>query len=256
MKLWILSASAALVPAFAWSGRPLLTDDSGTVAPGNVEFEAGALGIFGDGSHHVDAPIGLTMGVMPSLEAGAGFGAQWEQRRLEDGSHNRFADCSDLSLAAKWQLPASRPAGLSFALAPMLKLPLADGDKAGSGKTDLDMMGIASISAGERASAHINAGYAWIGDGNEDLSDVVHGGVAVDYLFVPAWQWVGEFSFSQDVETDSPWDIMANAGFRWLATEELTIDAAAGIVLHGDSPGWTVTAGMTWCFDWRGRKEK
>jgi hypothetical protein len=251
--LWM---AVGLLPVLAWAGRPLLTDDTGTVQPSHVEVEAGALGIGNGPIRHVDALANLTLGVLPRLEAGVGFGAQWEQRRPDDGAHESFTDCTDLSLGLKWQGLAEGPAGLSLALAPTLKLPFANQNKNGTGDTDFDLTGLASLPLGERAALHFNAGYFWVGDGDEDLSDLLHLGVALDYVLTPAWQWVGEIYAAQTVETSEPWMLYVNTGLRWSVYAGLTLDGAVGTGLYGDMPDITATVGLTWNHGWRGTQGK
>jgi hypothetical protein len=248
VPVWLI---AGWLPVLAWAGRPLLTDDTGTVQPGHVEAEAGALGIGNGPMRHVDALASLTLGMAPRLEAGAGFGAQWEQRRPEEGAHESFTDCTDLALGLKWQGWAEGPAGLSLALAPTLKLPFANQNKNGTGTTDFDLTGLASLPLGERANLHFNAGYIWIGDGAGELSDLLHLGVALDCALTPAWQWVGEIYAEQTVETSEPWVFYANTGLRWTVREGLTLDGAVGAGLHGDMPDITATLGLTWNLAWR-----
>ncbi len=245
-----------LLPAMVWAGRPLLTDDTGTVKPGHVELEAGALGIGNGPTRHMDALACLTLGVTPRLEAGAGFGAQWEQRRPEDGTHDSFTDCTDLTLGLKWQGLADGPAGLSLALAPTLKLPFANRDKNGSGELDFDLAGLASLPLGERANLHFNVGYMWVGDNDEDLSDLLRLGLALDYACTPAWQWVAELYAVQAVETRDPWMLSANTGLRWTVCDGLVLDGAVGAGLHGDMPDLTATVGLTWNYGWRRVGEK
>jgi hypothetical protein len=253
LQAWLV---LGLLPVGTWGGRPLLTDDPGTVQPGHVELEAGALWVGNGPTRHLDALASLTLGVTPRLEAGAGFGAQWEQRRPENGAHESFTDCTDLTLGLKWQGVTDGPAGLSLALAPTLKLPFANRNKNGTGATDFDLSGLASLPLGERINLHFHAGYVWVGAGDEDLSDLLHLGLAVEYACTPEWQWVGELYAVKAVETGEPWMLYANAGLRRTVCTGLVLDGAVGFGLHGDMPDFTATLGLTWNYDWRGVKGK
>ena len=72
--------------SIALAGRPLAIDDADPVDPGQFEFEAGAAYEHDSDCKHWDFPFGLTYGLVPSVEVGAGFGGQFEERTevLED----------------------------------------------------------------------------------------------------------------------------------------------------------------------------
>ena len=236
----------------ALAGRPLAIDDADPADPGQMEIEAGVAYEKDTGCKHWDFPFGMAYGVMDGLEVGAGFGGQFEERTevLEDTGREvteNETDVGDLVLAAKWQVVESCPLGARHALAPSVKFPTADDQKdLGSGKTDYDLSWIISRSLGDKAGAHINLGYSWIG-GPDD--DVAHYGLALDYQISDAVQWVGE-AFAEK-ETSGGTDTLAqfNAGFRWNPLDSLTVDAAAGSKLSDEGPDFIATLGLTWAFE-------
>ena len=265
MKRWIQWAAMGVLaaglcgPSRAWAGRPLAMDDADPLDPGQFEFEAGADYGHDSDCKHWDFPLGLTYGVVPSLEMGAGFGGQFEERMevLEDtGTEERHAESGmgDLCLAAKWRFLSSCPLGARHALAPSVKFPTSDKDKGlGSGETDYDLTWIASRSIGESAGVHLNLGYSWIG-GPDD--DVLHYGVAADYQLVDAVQWVGEVFAEKALEGGTETIVQYSTGFRWNPVESLTLDIAGGSRISGEGPDFTGTVGLTWAFGFKNNESK
>jgi hypothetical protein len=236
----------------------LAIDDADPADPGQFEFEAGAAYEHDSDCRHWDFPFGLTYGLVPRVEVGAGFGGQLEERTEHEDNdaehHDREHDFGDLVIGAKWQFMESCPLGARHALVPSVKFPTADDDTGlGSGETDGDLTWIASRSIGEKAGAHINLGYSWIG-GPDD--DVLHYGMALDYQIVDAVQWVGEVFAGKDLAGGEEAVVQYNTGFRWNAVESLTLDLAGGSKISGDAPDFTATAGLTWAFGFKNTESK
>jgi hypothetical protein len=238
----------------SFAGRPLAIDDADPVDVRQFEFEGGVAYSDDSDCKHWDFPFGLTYGLVPGVEVGAGFGGQFEKRNevLEDG---RTDDCSesglgDLAIGVKWQFLKECPLGARHAIVPVVKFPTADDDKElGSGETDYDLTWIASRSLGDKAGAHVNAGYSWIGKpDDEDADDVVHYGVALDYQITGPVQWVGEVFAEKELNDEADTVVQYNTGFRWTPADNLTLDIAGGSKLSGEAPDFTATAGLTWAF--------
>ncbi len=98
---------------------------------------------------------------------------------------------------------------------------------------------------GERAGLHCNLGYTWIGGLDKDA---VHYGLALDYQLADPIQWVGEVYAGNEVTDIHDAVVAWTTGFRWLATDALTLEVAAGTKLRGDAPDITWTTGMTYAF--------
>lgn len=250
-RLLLITGFGLWLTGGALAGRPLAIDDADPVDSGQFEFEAGAAYEDGADCKHWDFPFGLTYGVWPRIEAGVGFGGQFEERteNLEDtGAEETVNESSigDLNLSAKWQVIESCPLGARHALAAAVKLPTADEDKdMGSGEVDGDLTWIVSRSIGEKAGVHLNVGYSWIG-GPDD--DVIHYGLAADYQLLDAVQWVGEVFADNELTNDADTVAQFSTGFRWTPVESLTVDLAAGSKVTDDAPDFTATAGLTWAF--------
>ena len=254
-----LAAAAASWMGMAgvtWAGRPLNIDDADPVDAGLFEFEGGA-GYFRDSEcRHWDLPFGLTYGLIEEVEVGVGFGGQFEKRSEvlgeSRGSRHVHEDgIGDLTLGAKWRFLKEAGWCPRQALVPSVKFPTADEDDGlGSGETDFDLTWIASKALTEKLGAHVNAGYSFIGQPEgEDVGDVVHYGVALDYRLCDALQWVGEVTAEKELENGGGTAVEYNTGFRYALADALVLDAAAGSRICGDgTPDFTGTVGLTWTF--------
>ncbi|MFH0907631.1 MAG: transporter [bacterium] len=240
----LLSASPVL------AGRPLNINDAPALDDRCVQVEAGVSYSKEPDCDQFDFPLGVTYGIMPGLEAGIGFGGQFEER-AETGNENiHESGLGDLTVTAKWNPVRESDCVPALALAPAVKFPTADEDNGlGSGETDYDLMAIASKSIGEVLCLHANVGYSWMGDPEgETLDDVLHYGLAVEVQVHPRVQWVGEVSVQEELTSSAEKPVQYNTGFRWSAMDDLTIDVAAGSSLRGEAPDFTATVGLTWIF--------
>lgn len=247
----MICAGLGIAAWAAYAGRPLAIDDADPVDPGQFEFEAGAGYVRDADCDHWDFPLGLTYGLVPGVEAGFGFGGQFEERTevlYESGTEDTVTESGfgDLVVGAKWQAIQSCPLGARHALVPSVKFPTADDEKGlGSGETDYDLTWIASWALGEKAGAHVNVGYSWIG-GPDD--DVVHYGGALDYQILDTVQWVGEIFAERETAGGADTVAQYDLGLRYSAAKDLTFDLAAGSRISDTGPDFTATAGLTWAF--------
>ena len=247
-----------LIPASAWAGRPLLIDDAEPVGWKQFELEGGVAYLHEDDTKHWDFPLALTYGLLEGTEFGVGFGGQSEER-LEIAEDEEASEqvsesgIGDLMLAAKTKLLDERTWLPGQAISGSVKFPTADEDRGmGSGKTDVDLTWIATKTLGDKVNMHVNGGYTWVGEPEgEDVGNIIHYGVALDYAFAEPLQWVGEVFAEREMQdgTDTIW--AANTGFRWAAYEELVLDVALGWGLSNDAPEFQATAGFTWAFGFR-----
>lgn len=239
LKSLMTVSAAALLGGTAWAGRPLAIDDADPVDPGQFEFEAGAALTKESNAKLWELPLGLTCGAIPSVEAGIGFGAQFAEIGGEDESGS-----GDAALGAKWQFLSSCPLGARYAVVPSVKIPTADDNKdLGSGETDCDLTWIVSRALGEKAGAHVNLGYSWVGGPDRD---VLHYGVAMDYQATEAMQAVGAIFAERETSGGADTVGQFNLGLRYSASESLVLDLAAGSRFGDEGPDLTATAGLTW----------
>jgi hypothetical protein len=233
----------------AWAGRPLAVDDADPADPGQCEVEAGVCYERTPDCTHWDYPVGAALGLGCGVEVGVGFGGQLEERVEvveHTGSERSCTEhgVGDLVLGVKWRLINSCPLGARHALVPSVKFPTADDDKdLGNGETDYDLTWVVSRDLGEAMGVHANLGYSWIGGGNDDI---LHCGVAFDWRFADALQWVGEVFAEEELTGGAQTVAQADLGLRWTSLKCLTLDIAAGTKVSGEAPDLVVTAGLTW----------
>ena len=249
----ILVAAVVLTTSGAFAARPLFIDDADPLEFKKLKIEGGAYYEKDSGCKHWNFPFGASVGACPSLELGAGFGGQFEERTEIDEKNGEECKASesgigDLVLAAKWQFLKETTWLPRQAIVPAIKFPTSDKDKGlGSGKMDYDLTWIASKSLCEKMGAHINVGYSWIGEpANEEVGDILHYGLALDYRLFDPLQWVGEIFAEKELSSGADTAVMFNTGLRLIAIEGLTFDIAAGSRIAGDAPELIATAGLTW----------
>jgi len=251
MKRFCFAVAVMSIASVSFAGRPLAIDNADPVASGWFEFELGAGYESDSRCNHAEIPFGLSYGLMPRVQVGAGFGGQLEERDEVTG-RDRQCGIGDLELGAKWKFSDETRFLPAQALAVAVKIPTADDDQGfGSGETDYDLTWIASKTIGEKTGIHVNAGYSWIGEpAGEEVGDVVHYGLALDYQLTETVQWVGEVFAEKELQGGAQTAVQCNTGFRWNPSENLTLDIAAGMGLHGDdTPDFTATVGLTWAFE-------
>lgn len=258
-----LVAAMVLTASGAFAARPLIIDDADPLDFKKFKAEGGAYYEKDSGCKHWDFPFGAAAGVFPSLELGAGFGGQFEERTEIDettgGECTRSeSGIGDLTIVAKWQFLKELTWLPRQAIVPTVKFPTSDKEKGlGSGKTDYDLTWIASKSFGENAGAHINIGYSWIGEpDDENMGDILHYGLALDYRLIDALQWVGEVFAEKELRNGAATAVMFNTGLRLIPADGLTFDIAAGTRIAGDAPDLIATAGLTWEFGFAKEENK
>ncbi len=241
--------------ATAYAARPLIIDDADPLEFKQFKLEGGAYYEKDGGGKHWDFPFAAGAGVLPSLEIGLGFGGQFEE--LTEIAEDSGRECittengvGDLMLAAKWQFLKETTWIPRQAIVPAVKFPTASKDKGlGSGEVDYDLTWIASKSITGEMGAHLNLGYAFIGrPADEDVGDIIHYGLALDYKIIEPLQWVGEVFAENETRGDAATVVMGHTGLRWNPVDTLVVDAAAGTRLAGDAPDLIATAGLTWNF--------
>ncbi len=246
----LLAAGVMVWGDAAFTGRPLTVDDADPVDRGQFEFEAGASYERDADNWEGGATFALTYGFLPRLELGIGGGIVSVRSEEENAAGTlqtrKESGFGDLTVGLKWQVVEACPLGARHALALSVKAPTADEDQGlGSGKTDADVMWIASRPLSDKAGVHLNVGHSWIGGPD---ANVLHYGVALDLQLTETVQWVGEVFAERETFRGADTVAQFSAGFRWNPSEGLTLDIAAGSKIHGDGPDITVTAGLTWAF--------
>jgi hypothetical protein len=242
-----------------YAGRPLVTDDADPVERGRVEVEAGIELETSQNSYSLVTPFAFGFGLTEWLEVAIKPSVLY----LEDqeASPRRLAGVGDLVLEAKARLPF-RPLDLDLALVPSLKIPAADEDRGlGTGKIDGGALLVVTKALTETRKLHVTIGYTVTGKTPEvKLQDVLFIGLAgettIPGLAEERLQFVAEVFGTTKEEEDGRGDIQGRVGLRYLAFEDLVLDAAIGRSFTA-RPQVEVfaTVGLTWTFDapWKRR---
>ena len=258
-----LAAAMVLTASVAFADRPLIIDDADPVAFKTCKAEGGIYCVKDFGCKQLDFPVGADVGIFPGLEFDVNFGGLFEERTEIDQQSGEqrtrsISGIGDLILSAKWQFVGESTWLPRQAMVPAVKFPTADRhNELGSGKTDYDLTWIASKSLCKQMGAHINVGYSWIGEpAGEDVGDILHYGLALDYRIMAPLQWVGEVFAEDELRRGVNTLVMFNTGFRYSILDSLVADIAAGSHIAGDAPDLIATAGLTWTFGFAQKENK
>ena len=255
-KLTIIGLIGLTVGLYA--GRPLVTDDAYPVEQGGVEVEAGIELETTTNSYSLTAPFSFGFGVTDWLELAIKPSVLYQDD--QEASPRRAAGVGVLVLEAKALLPFW-PFDLDLALVPSLKIPTASESRGlGTGKVDGGAIFI-SKEFTDTQKVHFNVGYTAVGNASDvDLRDLLFIGLAGE-TFIPGLaderlQFVAEVFGTTAEEDGGPGDIQAHMGLRYLAVEDLILDAAIGrsFTAHPQVE-FFATVGLTWTFDapWKRR---
>lgn len=250
----------AVISTTAWAGRPLVIDDAEPVARGQFELEAGGRFIGDRHFDHWDYLSNLAYGLVPRLELGVGFGGLFEERMHESEGGLRHRehthDWADVTPNIKWKPLDADQAWADHALAFTLKVPTANYDKGmGSGELDYDLTYIVTKPITEKMGGHLNVGHTWVTDPpGEDLDDILHYGVALDYQLTDTLQLVGEAYANTPLHTAQNTLIIVSSGARWEVVEDLVLDFAVGTDVRRGDMHLIASFGLTWTFGFGEKK--
>lgn len=248
---WATAACLLLCALPAFAGRPLGIDDAVPVEPGAFEMELGLRFSNAAGERHRDLPVGLSYGLAPGLEIGAGWGLHLRDR-IAGNADLRVSGQQDFSLGFKWMPVRTHSGdtgntGFRLALAGAVKFGTARRAKGlGSGDRDVDLTVIATREW-ERLAIDLNLGRTWVGRRFDPaLADSVHYGAALRYPSTDKLTWVGEVFADDALGSRALWQ--ASAGLQYALRNNLTLDAALGRRLNSGGPDWVVNVGFTASF--------
>jgi hypothetical protein len=242
-----------------YAGRPLVTDDAYPVEQGRVEVEFGIELETSTQSYTLTAPFSFGFGLTDWLEVAIKPSVLYVDD--QDASPRRVAGVGDLVLEAKALLPF-RPFDLDLALVPSLKIPTADEDRGlGTGKVDGGAVFVISKAFTDTRKLHFNVGYTAVGKTSDvQLQDVLFVGLAgetaIPGLAEERLQFVAEVFGTTKEEREGRSDIQGRLGVRYVAVEDLVLDAAIGRSLTPEPQvEFFATVGLTWTFDapWKRR---
>lgn len=253
MRKDVVRCTLAAISGFnslLFAGRPLDTNDAFPVDRGTFELEAAGLYVKDAGNRHFEVPLALTYGLIDRVEVGIGFGGQLEERKEITGGVDTESGIGDLVLGAKVLINEQAGFIPANAIAGEVKFPTADEDKGlGSGEFDYDLTWIASFQLNDACALHLNVGYSWMGNTDDEVfCDVLHYSAALAYALTDQFEPVIEVLAETPIEECGPTVVGISTGFSYALTDSIALDAAIGTRLVNDWPDLTATAGVTWSF--------
>lgn len=232
-----------IAPAGSFAGRPLLTEDAGTVEKGGVEIELAF-------DHARDETGGKDY--IPSLQIAYGLSERVEIAAAlpyifrDPGEGGRADGLGDLFVYLKCRVWGEGQNFPALALKPFLKLPTArEGKGLGSGETDFGLTAVFSRSFGG-FNLHVDGTYTVLGE--KDVADPLSLGLAGEFEIVKGVNFVGEIRYGNNFNTsrkDDPATLLT--GFQAGIAGAL-FDAGVTLGLNRAAADYLFTVGVTFKF--------
>jgi hypothetical protein len=227
----------ALGPAWAWGGRPLDTEDTGTAEPGKADLELSGDYARNPEDNSWSAKGVLSVGLLPRLEARI----ESALLLLEPEDQRSRAGIADSLFGVKYRLldESDFPAVLAGFT---VRLPTGE-ERRGLGAADVDagIVAVASKAVGALTLTG-NVGYTFVTRDRE--LDFWTLAASLEYRVTKAWILVGEVVSA--VGADRAADVaVLRVGAIYAIGARLKLDGAVGVGLTRGSPDVLVTVGMT-----------
>jgi hypothetical protein len=242
---WLLTVMLGVLEAGpCLAGRPLVTEDTGTLDPGSFELEASVDYIR---NSHIDrslygAALGLNIGLIPRLEGTIAAAALLTD---PDAGH-RSAGISDIVVRLKYRVIDETPSVPALMAALGTRLPAGDEDRGlGDPGVDVQALGIASKTFGP-VTLTLNAGYTFVTD--DRRFDVVNLNASAEARMTEAWALVAEAVGEVATRREGDDRLVLRAGTIYAVGPRVRLDAAAGFGVTRSSPDVVLTLGMTVLF--------
>jgi len=237
-------ATLAVLPLSAEAARPLVTEDTDTLEPGELEVELSFDTALARKTRLFLVPAGpvLNFGVLPRLEAAVG--PSFVILAPDHGPTR--AGPGDLGVRMKYRVIDETPRVPALMGVIAALLPTGDESRGlGLGSADIQLLAAASKMLGP-ATFTWNGGYTVVTrDRSLDLVNVygsVDGSVGADWSV--AAELVSDIATSRAGNTR----VIVRAGATYQVTQRLQLDAAIGSGLTRASPDVIVTVGLTLMF--------
>lgn len=229
----------ALAASPTWAGRPLTTEDTGTLDPGKGELEL-SLDYIRDGAADI-FPGGpaLNIGLLPRLEGTVATAFVL----LDPEGEPLRAGFGDSLVRLKYRFLDERSHWPAVMAAVTARLPTGDEDR-GLGEEDVDVQPLAVLSKTfGPVILTVNAGYTFV-TRDRDV-DVVNLHASAEAGITRAWSIVGEVvsELAPDRRTDDR--VVLRAGTVYAVRERVRLDAAIGFGTTRASPDVLLTVGVT-----------
>ena len=247
-KNWIVIGLAGILilggTSLTFAGRPLATDDTGTVEPGHLQVELGEEYSHTHSTHTKDwtTTMALTTGITKKIDIGLEI--PYESPEVgEDGF-------GDATTRVKYRFLDEKGRGPSLALKWTQKWDTGSvADGRGTGNVEHEVTGILTKGF-KRFATHLNFGYSFLtGAKSSSRDEWLTYGVAGEYALKDGFNLVTEVTGSRQSDPAVHRDpCSALAGFNYELPNGIILDAGYGVGLTRASPDSTVTFGFTYEF--------
>jgi len=226
----------------AWAARPLITEDTGTLDPGQVELELG-VDYTRDGRSHLfllpGGPV-LNVGLLPRLEGAIGTALVLS----DSGAGPTHAGAADLQARVKYRFVDESPSVPALMGAVVMRFPTGDETRGlGDPGVDVQPLAVASKTFGA-VTITVNAGYTFVT--HDRTLDVVNLETSAEVRMSEAWTLVGEVVSELATSRDVRDSAIVRAGVVYALGQRLKLDAAVAVGVTRASPDLIVTIGFTY----------
>jgi hypothetical protein len=239
-RRWTVAAVlvVALGPIPAWAGRPLDTEDTGTLEPGNAELE-----LSGDFARNPEdrtwfAKGVFALGVLPRLEVRV----ESMLLSIEPDEGRGQGGIGDSLLGVKYRLLDEGDAIPAVLGALTVRLPTGDEDRGlGAEEVDVGLLAVVSKAFGP-VTLTWNGGYTFVThDRNLEFWTLA---AAAEYRATAVWSLLGEV-VSTLPSQQGPDTVILRAGTTYAIHPRVRLDTAVGFGVTRQSPDVLVTFGVT-----------
>ncbi len=248
---WVRAITLLLVlaPGAVFAGRPLDTEDTGTVEPGKAELELSGDFARNPNDNSWSTRAVLSFGLIPRLEGRIESTILFVEPRPaqddEEADRKGRGGVGDTLMGFKYRLLDDADAVPAVLGSLTLRLPTGDVDR-GLGAEDVDVGLLAVVSkAFGPFNLTVNGGYTFVmRDRNLDFWLAAG---SVDYRATKEWSLVGEIVCGLGIHGvhRTPDTTVLRAGGIWAVTDRIRLDGAVGVGLTRESPDLLVTFGVT-----------
>ncbi len=242
-----------LITAPAFAGHPLVTDDTATQGRGNIQVELG-MSCFYDKDkadewttvkeEGGEAAIGLTVGVLDTVDAVFGLPYAWYSVKENDVHVGREDGLSDMTFDVKWRFFEKR--GWSLAVKPGISIPTGDEDRGlGSGGAGLRVFLIATKEI-DPVTIHANVGYTLQENTVDERKDIWHASLAAEVKVIRNLKLLANVGVARNpVYRSDNHPIFFLGGAAYDLSDKITLDAGVKYGLTATETDWTGLAGLT-----------
>ncbi len=244
LSFTILAAVQFLCISYAFSGRPLSTDDAWTVEKGKFQLETG-FDMARQRNHDKEygPSLTLTYGLLDRLDFG--IGSEYLFVRPKNGENER--GFGDTELKAKYRVLDEKEIFPAVSVAGKFKAPIASQTKGlGNGEFGLGVNIIATKNISKRLVLHANVGYTFTGE--EGAKNEINYALGSQFLLTDKWALVGEIVGTNNLNGKKDDPLSALFGTYYEVKKNVVLDAGVGVGMNSAAPDYRISAGVTFLF--------